>query len=434
MPAGPSATSALPLEGRSIVVGVTAGIAAFKAIPVVRQLSEMGAEVRVIPTESSLEFVGRATWEALSHNRVTTSVFEDVESVAHVKLGQEADAIVVVPATADFLARARMGRADDLLTASLLVARGAVIMAPAMHTEMWEHPATQENVAVLRSRGARIIEPATGRLTGRDSGKGRLPEPESIVGAVLAHLALGDDPRDLAGRRIVVTAGGTREALDPVRVLTNHSSGKQGMALAQAALARGAEVTVIAASTSVQPPSGATVVHVASAADMAEAVRAHAPGADALVMAAAVSDFTLPCSEFKVKKNSERSTLTLTLEPTEDILATAVRERDFRSSPAVIVGFAAETGDSTASALEHAKAKARRKGADVLVFNDVSANTFGSDMNSIVLLDAQGDTLGQAEGTKYTVAHAILRQVADRLARDNSASSSEAAAGRTARE
>lgn len=418
MPVVPADTTGQPLAGRRIILGVTAGIAAYKAALVLRGLTERGADVRVIPTPASLEFVGAATWEALSHNPVTTSVFDEVPTVAHVNLGQTADAILVVPATADFLARARMGRADDLLSASLLMTRGPVIFTPAMHTEMWEHPATRENVRVLRERGVQIIEPAHGRLTGSDTGAGRLPEPEQIIQRLLSTLATENFERDLEGRHVVVTAGGTCESLDPVRVLTNRSTGKQGVALATAALARGARVTLIAASLTVLPPAGATVVQAPSAADMARAVATHSRGADALVMVAAVSDFTTAAAGAKMKKDDSGKGLTLQLEETEDILKAAVAAAQLGEGARVVAGFAAETGDERTPALAHAQAKAARKGADILAFNDLTRHTFGDDSNHLVFLDREGNILGESDGTKDHVSHALWTQVVARL-RDN---------------
>lgn len=419
MPASPSSVPRGPLDGIRVIVGVCAGIAAYKAAHVVRGLTERGADVRVVPTQSSLEFVGTATWEALSHNPVRTSVFEDVDSVAHVRLGQEADAILVVPATADFIARARMGRANDLLTASLLVTRAPVILAPAMHTEMWEHPATRENIDVLRSRGVHVIEPASGRLTGRDTGVGRLPEPEAIVQFTQSVLASGERARDLEGCHVVITAGGTREELDPVRVLTNHSSGKQGTALARGAYVRGARVTLVLAGASVEPPAGVEVVRVESAADLSSAVRRLEGEADALIMAAAVSDFTPETSESKIKKREGESGLTLHLTETEDILRGLVERRTPGQRPRVICGFAAETGDEHTNALAHAKRKAQAKGADLLAFNDVSENAFGSDRNELTFLDAHGEIIGAASGSKDEVSHAMLDHVAELLTRDH---------------
>lgn len=406
-----------PLTGRRIVVGISAGIAAYKAAHVVRGLVSLGADVHVIPTPASLQFVGAATWEALSHRPILTSVFEHVDEVAHVRTGQQADAVLIVPATADLLARARMGRADDLLTATLLMARGPVLMAPAMHTEMWEHPATQENAEVLRERGIRIIEPAVGRLTGPDSGPGRLPEPPVIIDAVVAalsHAAPAAD--DLRGRSILITAGGTREALDPVRYLTNHSSGKQGLALAHAALMRGAQVTLVLANVMLEAPTGARVVRVTSAGELAARVRELKGEHDAVIMAAAVSDFTpAGAAEHKIKKLDGSATLTLELTQTEDILRSLVTERVKGEKPLVIAGFAAETGDDAATALQHAQRKARTKGADLLAFNDISRHTFGSDANAVIVLNSAGEELTRAAGSKADTAHAVLTALASAL-------------------
>ncbi|PWH05800.1 bifunctional phosphopantothenoylcysteine decarboxylase/phosphopantothenate--cysteine ligase CoaBC [Brachybacterium endophyticum] len=416
------------LRGARIVLGVSGGIAAYKAAHVLRGLDASGADVRVIPTRSSLEFVGAATWEALSHHPVTTSVFEDVDEVAHVRIGQQADLVLVVPATADLLARARTGRADDLLTATLLMAGPRAMMVPAMHTEMWQHPATRENVALLRERGVRVLEPEVGRLTGPDSGPGRLPEPEAILAAARAQLSAPRDEhggvvRDLVGRRVLITAGGTREEIDPVRFLANRSSGKQGWALAHAALARGAEVTLIAANVGLETPPGARRVDVGDAAELAAAVAAERERADALVMAAAVADFT-PASRAvsKIKKTGEDDVPTLDLVRTEDVLATTVRAREEQRSrqgadvsPHVIVGFAAETGQEGSSSRELAESKAQRKGADLLVFNDVSAGVFGAEDTAVEILDARGQEVARAEGTKTVVAHTLLAQVASRL-------------------
>src|SRR4051794_16276273 len=275
----------------SVVLGVSGGIAAYKACELLRLFTESGHEVRVVPTESALRFVGSATWAALSGNPVSTDVWSDVEQVPHVRIGQRADLVVVAPATADLLARAAAGRADDLLTATLLTARCPVVFAPAMHTEMWQHPATQDNVATLRSRGAVVLEPAVGRLTGADTGPGRLPEPSEIFAAAMLVLDRREAPLDLAGKHVVVTAGGTREPLDPVRFLGNRSSGRQGYALAKTAVARGAEVTLLTANVSLADPAGVKVVRVETALQMRDATRDAARTADAIVMAAAVADF-----------------------------------------------------------------------------------------------------------------------------------------------
>lgn len=412
------------LAGSRVLVGIGGGIAAYKAAHVVRGLVASGADVHVVPTAASLEFVGAATWEALSHQPVRTGVFEDVDQVAHVRSGQEADLLLILPATADLLARLRIGRADDMLTASALVTRAPVVIAPAMHTEMWEHPATVENVAVLRERGVQVLEPAVGRLTGPDSGPGRLPEPDAILAAVAAVAAAPRDQRgvrqDLAGAHVLITAGGTREDIDPVRFLANHSSGKQGWALAHAALARGARVTLIATELDLETPPGARRIDVRSAADLAEAVAAHLPEADVLVMAAAVADFTPASREAaKIKKSEDDpdGAPAIPLRRTQDVLRTSVEERDRRrgseasARPGIIVGFAAETGDPETSALDHARAKARRKQADLLVFNDVSGDVFGSEHTRVSVLDRRGEELAAAQGSKITVAHAVIDQV-----------------------
>lgn len=410
-------TTAASLDGARVLVGVSGGIAAYKAAHLVRGLVASGADVRVIPTPSSLAFVGAATWEALSHHPVRTSVLEDVEEVAHVRLGQEADLIVVAPATADLLARVRMGRADDLLTASLLVTRAPVLLAPAMHTEMWEHPATRENVEVLRSRGIHVLEPDVGRLTGPDSGPGRLPEPEAILAAARAVRAMGSRAQDLRGQRVLITAGGTREEIDPVRYLANRSSGKQGWALAHAALARGAEVTLIAANVAAPTPPGARRLDVGSAAQLARAVAAERDAHDILIMAAAVADFTPAArATAKIKKTGEDDAPRLELTRTEDVLAASVRARaEHGHGPRIIIGFAAETGEQDGqgpSARELAEDKARRKGADLLVFNDVTAGVFGAETTAVVILDATGREVARAEGDKTLVSHVILDQAA----------------------
>ncbi|WP_114856097.1 bifunctional phosphopantothenoylcysteine decarboxylase/phosphopantothenate--cysteine ligase CoaBC [Brachybacterium sp. YJGR34] len=406
------------LAGARVLIGVGGGIAAYKTAHLVRGLVGEGAEVRVAPTAASLEFVGAATWEALSHHKVLTSVFEDVESVAHVRHGQEADLVVIAPATADLLARMRGGRADDMLTASLLVTRAPVVVAPAMHTEMWEHPATAENIEVLRARGVTVLEPAVGRLTGPDSGPGRLPEPSAILEAARAAITAPRDERgavrrDLAGRELLITAGGTREDLDPVRFLANHSSGRQGWALAHAALVRGARVHLAAANVDLETPPGARRRDVGSAAELAEAVAAHRSAVDALVMAAAVADFTAAeRAEAKIKKDDgdEDSVPAIALRRTEDILRRSVLERGDAARPA-IVGFAAETGGDGASALDLARSKARRKGADLLVFNDLTAGVFGAADNAVRVLDREGEEVARAEGSKTAVAHAVLDEL-----------------------
>jgi phosphopantothenoylcysteine decarboxylase/phosphopantothenate--cysteine ligase len=410
------------LDGARVLVGVGAGIAAYKTAHLVRGLVGAGADVRVAPTAASLEFVGAATWEALSHHRVLTSVFEDIDQVAHVRIGQEADLVVIAPATADLLARMRIGRADDLLTASLLVTRAPVVVAPAMHTEMWEHPSTLENVQVLRERGITVLEPAVGRLTGPDSGPGRLPEPDAILEAARAAITAPRDERggvrrDLAGRELLISAGGTREDLDPVRFLANHSSGKQGWALAHAALVRGARVRLAAANVQLETPPGAKRLDVGSAAELARVIAEHRGEVDALIMAAAVADFTAADrAGTKIKKDDgdEESVPAIALRRTEDILRRSVLERGQGRRPA-IVGFAAETGGDGATARELAGAKARRKGADLLVFNDITAGVFGAADNAVTILDREGEEVARAAGSKTAVAHAVLDELALRL-------------------
>ncbi len=394
-----------------VLLGVCGGIAAYKVPAVLRQLTEAGHEVRVVPTHASLEFVGRATWEALSGQPVTTSVFDDVPAVEHVRLGQAADLVVVAPATADLLARAAAGRADDLLTASLLVARCPVLLVPAMHTEMWQHPATRANVATLRARGVHVLEPDSGRLTGSDTGPGRMPEPADIARAALALVA----PQDLTGRTVVVSAGGTREPVDPVRFLGNRSSGKQGVAIARAARRRGADVVLVAANLAVPAPSGVRVVPVETAAQLRDAVHAEAAGADVVVMAAAVADFRPADAKAHKIKKDDAEPPAIVLEKTVDVLAELARGRARPGQ--VVVGFAAETGDAGADVLEHGRAKARRKGADLLAVNAVGdGRGFGVDDNEITLLDAAGEVVGHAAGSKDAVADALLDAVATRLA------------------
>ena len=404
-----------------VVLGVSGGIAAYKACELLRLLTESGHDVTVIPTDAALRFVGAATWEALSGKPVSGSVFDDVSSVRHVVLGQQADLVVVAPATADLLARAAHGRADDLLTATLLTARCPVVFAPAMHTEMWQHPATRSNVDTLRSRGAVVVEPAYGRLTGADTGPGRLPEPAEIFRMCADLVQRGSAVRlDLLGRRVVVSAGGTREHLDPVRFLGNSSSGKQGYALASAAVARGAEVTVVAANVVLPEPAGAKVVHVTSTRELADAVEHASRDADAVVMAAAPADFRpVEVSEHKIKKGTDAAAAQLRLVETEDVLADLVRRRGDAARP-VLVGFAAETGDDRGSVLDHARDKLRRKGCDLLVANDVRGGAvFGHDDNEAVVISATAPDVAVPRASKHAVAHAVWDQVARLVAADD---------------
>lgn len=406
---------------KQVIVGVSGGIAAYKACTVVRQLTEASHRVRVIPTESALRFVGAATFEALSGEPVCTDVFADVPAVPHVHLGQQADLVVVAPATADLLARAAAGRADDLLTATLLTARCPVLFAPAMHTEMWLHPATVDNVATLRRRGAVVLEPATGRLTGADSGAGRLPEAEEIT--TLAQLLLERHdalPYDLAGRKLLVTAGGTREPIDPVRFIGNRSSGKQGYAVARVAAQRGADVTLIAGHTAgLVDPAGVEVVHVSSAQQLAGGVSKHAPTADVLVMAAAVADFRpAQVATAKIKKGVEGPP-TIELLRNDDVLAGVVRARAHGQLPNMraIVGFAAETGDANGDVLFHARAKLRRKGCDLLVVNAVGeGRAFEVDSNDGWLLASDGTESALQHGSKTLMASRIVDAIVTFLA------------------
>lgn len=403
------------MQRKRIIVGVAGGIAAYKAATVVRQLTEAGHSVRVVPTESALKFVGAATFEALSGNPVHTGVFDDVHEVPHVRIGQAADLVVVAPATADLLARAAVGRADDLLTATLLTARCPVLFAPAMHTEMWLHPATVDNVATLRRRGAVVMEPASGRLTGADTGPGRLPEAEEISTLSQLLLARPDGlPFDLSGVKVLVTAGGTREPIDPVRFIGNRSSGKQGYAMARVMAQRGADVTLVAGNTAgLIDPAGVHLVHVGSAAQLRDAVSKHAPDSHVLVMAAAVADFR-PANQAtsKIKKGPVgEGEPTIELVRNDDVLAGAVRARSDGQLPNMkaIVGFAAETGDANGDVLFHARAKLQRKGCDLLVVNAVGENrAFEVDHNDGWLLAADGAESALEHGSKTVIASRIV--------------------------
>jgi phosphopantothenoylcysteine decarboxylase/phosphopantothenate--cysteine ligase len=395
-----------------VILGVAGGIAAYKAVELLRLFTEAGHRVSVVPTESALHFVGAATFEALSGQPVATEVWAGVDQVRHVRLGQDADLIVVAPATADLLARAAAGMADDLLTASLLVARCPVLFAPAMHTEMWEHPATRANVATLRGRGALVLDPAVGRLTGPDTGRGRLPDPAAIFAVATRLLARPAATPDLAGRHVVVTAGGTREHLDPVRFLGNSSSGKQGYAFAVTAAARGARVTLVAANTALPDPAGVDLVRVVSTEDLHKAVLAAAADADAVVMAAAPADFRpASYSEHKIKKGGDGGVPELTLVRTVDVAA----ELGAVKRPGqVLVAFAAETRD----AIANARAKLARKNADLIVVNDVSGGrAFGADTNAATVLDAAGNATEIPECTKTELADAVWDLVLGRLPR-----------------
>ncbi|WP_409483167.1 bifunctional phosphopantothenoylcysteine decarboxylase/phosphopantothenate synthase [Arsenicicoccus dermatophilus] len=441
---------------RHVVIGVGGGIAAFKAASLVRLFTESGDDVTVVPTEAALRFVGEPTWSALSGKPVTAEVFDGVEQVRHVALGQGADLVVVAPCTANLLAKAACGLADDLLTNVLLTARCPVVMAPAMHTEMWRHPATVANVATLRSRGVHVLEPAYGRLTGKDTGPGRLPEPDQIHAACLAVLAsvpdgaiegaqaCGHAPavdqdgtgsaagvparQDLTGVHVLVTAGGTREPIDPVRYLGNRSSGKQGVALARAAVDRGARVTLVAGAVETPlPDDPAIAVHrVETARELQDRLAGLVPQADVVIMAAAVADFR-PASvaEHKIKKGhagtDDDSTPTIVLVRNPDILRDLVERRAAAGGARpLLVGFAAETGDAEHTVLELGRDKLRRKGCDLLVVNQVGVGvTFGRDDNTVTVLRRDGGeprTAGPAD--KVIVSHAVLDAVVEALAID----------------
>ncbi|MBQ0906274.1 bifunctional phosphopantothenoylcysteine decarboxylase/phosphopantothenate--cysteine ligase CoaBC [Micromonospora sp. U21] len=394
-----------------IVLGVGGGIAAYKACELLRLFTESGHRVRVVPTASALRFVGAPTWAALSGQPIADDVWSDVHEVPHVRLGQHADLVVVAPTTADLLAKAAHGLADDLLTNTLLTARCPVVLAPAMHTEMWEHPATVANVATLRARGVRVIEPAVGRLTGVDTGKGRLPDPAEIFTVARRVLARGGAaPADLAGRRMVVTAGGTREPLDPVRFLGNRSSGKQGYAFARAAVARGARVTLIAANVSLADPAGVDLVRVGTTGELREATLKAAVEADAVVMAAAPADFRpATYAPGKIKKSDDGVAPTIELVTNPDIAA----ELGQRKRPEqVLVVFAAETGDAEANG----RAKLARKRADLIVVNEVGVDkVFGADTNTVTVLGADGSVSRLPEQAKEDVADSVWDLVVARL-------------------
>lgn len=398
-----------------VIVGVTGGIAAYKACDLIRRLKESGAEVVVMPTLSALRFVGEATFAALSGNPVATDLWADVQDVPHVTLARSADAVVVAPATADFLARTVHGRADDLLAATLLTTRAPIILAPAMHTEMWEHAATRSNVATLRDRGVVVLEPAVGRLTGPDTGKGRLPEPAAIAEVVLQAIRRAGAAPDLSGRHVVVSAGGTREPIDPVRFIGNRSTGLQGYALAAMAAGRGARVTLVSANVELPDPAGVEVVRVGTAAELQDAVHEAAVAADAVVMAAAVADFAPGVvHEHKVKKDAAQPVIELRRNP--DILRSLVERRP---AGQVIVGFAAETGDAQGTVLDHARTKLATKGCDILVVNDVSGSEgFGSSTNTVTILTANGSQQSFVSMSKSAVADAVLDAIGGQFNRD----------------
>ena len=423
-----SPRAATASEGpRRVVVGVSGSIAAYKAPFVVRLLRQAGHEVKVVATESALRFIGAPALAAVSGQAVSTGVFDDPAAVEHVAVAERAELVLVAPASADLLARVRAGRADDLLTATILTSQAPVVLAPAMHTQMWLNPATQDNVAVLRERGLTVIEPDSGRLTGKDSGVGRLPEPEQIVSEALAVLDRVPGAKDgarageyggaLTGRHVVVSAGGTREPIDPVRYLGNRSSGRQGCALAVAAVEQGARVTLVQAHVASEllealPPSVA-VISAGTAHDMLHAVREAARDADAVIMAAAVADFRpVTVAATKIKKQASAGAvgepeMSIELTANPDILTGLVTDPPRVGQ--VVVGFAAETGDDDGDVLFHGAAKARRKGAHLLAVNAVGEDLgFGDVPNAVVVLDAQGSEVARGQGSKMEVARLLI--------------------------
>lgn len=407
-----------PSTPLNIVVGITGGIAAFKAVSVVRAFVREGHKVQVVATDAALRFVGRPTLEAMSRNVVHSDLYEGVAEVRHVAIGQAADLIVIAPATANTIAKLAAGIADDLLGNTVLASTAPIVIAPAMHTEMWLNPATQANIATLKGRGVTIVGPDSGQLTGDDSGPGRLSEPEAIVAASLAAVSLAgvnlsavslsaERPHDLAGKRVLVTAGGTREAIDPVRFIGNRSSGRQGVALALAAAARGAEVTLIAANLEIAAPAHVTVVPVTSAFELQDAAQAAAADADVIIMAAAVADYRpRVVADAKIKKEQQGNELTIELVKNPDILKSLT---EARRPGQIIIGFGAETETDPDALLELARAKAKRKGADFLVVNRVSwSEGFATEDNEVVIVTDTGDIVMKAAGSKASVANSIL--------------------------
>lgn len=386
-----------------IVLGITGGIAAYKATSIIRQLTAQGHDVQVIPTQNALRFIGATTLEALSHNAIDPDLYTDVESVKHIKIAQEADLVIVAPASASFLARTAAGLADDLLSNTTLATTAPILLAPAMHSEMFLNPATQANIVTLENRGIAVLQPATGRLTGEDSGIGRLPEAEEIVEAALAMLVT----KDFAGKRILVTAGGTHEAIDPVRFIANKSSGKQGVAFAKAALARGASVTLVGAN--IATVGGVDFVQVETALQLQEAVESRLNDIDYLVMTAAVSDFRVKAvSEMKIKRAILGNNTSIELVANPDILHSAVGHIREKGLEVKTVGFAAETAHDSSEMRQLAAHKLMSKGCDLLVANDVTAGkTFGEDTNSVLIL-SKGGVEKTYSGTKSQVASVVL--------------------------
>ena len=451
---------------RRIVVGVSGSISAYKATFIIRQLRAAGHEVKVVASAAALKFIGESTLAALSGAPVASQLFSDAGAVEHVAIAEWAQLLLIAPASADLIAKLAVGRADDMLTTTALTTTAPIVISPAMHTQMWQHPATVANVEILRSRGVKVIEPASGRLTGKDSGPGRLPEPEQIVAQALEFLRQSehfkaasngggaqvvdavqnqgepsqDQPgqnqpdqdlaaqdlqfsQDLAGKHFVISAGGTREAIDPVRFLGNRSSGRQGTALARAAVERGAHVTLVAANIEAallaQLPEQVEVVKVVSALQLRDAVHEAGRSAQVIVMCAAVADFRPKTyAGFKLKKSTDSGetdkSYTLELVENPDILAGLAAQR--LNEGQVIVGFAAETGDEHTSALEYGRRKALKKGADLLAVNTVGATSgFGDVANEIHVLDSHGQQVGHSAGSKLQVSRDLVELIAQRL-------------------
>lgn len=412
---------------RRIVVGVSGSISAYKATFIIRQLRAAGHEVKVVASAAALKFIGESTLAALSGAPVASQLFSDAGAVEHVAIAEWAQLLLIAPASADLIAKLAVGRADDMLTTTALTTTAPIVISPAMHTQMWQHPATVANVEILRSRGVKVIEPASGRLTGKDSGPGRLPEPEQIVAQALEFLRqISQDlqfSQDLAGKHFVISAGGTREAIDPVRFLGNRSSGLQGIALARAAVERGAHVTLVAANIEAallaQLPEQVEVVKVVSALQLRDAVHEAGRSAQVIIMCAAVADFRPKTyAGFKLKKSTDSGetdkSYTLELVENPDILAGLASQR--LNEGQVIVGFAAETGDEHTSALEYGRRKALKKGADLLAVNTVGATSgFGDVANEIHVLDSHGQQVGHSAGSKLQVARDLVELIAQRL-------------------
>ena len=470
-----TATCAAPActGARRIVVGVSGSISAYKATFIIRQLRAAGHEVKVVASAAALKFIGESTLAALSGAPVASQLFSDAGAVEHVAIAEWAQLLLIAPASADLIAKLAVGRADDMLTTTALTTTAPIVISPAMHTQMWQHPATVANIQTLRARGVRVIEPASGRLTGKDSGLGRLPEPEQIVAQALEflrqsehskaasngggaqvvdavqnqgeerlsygqlsqdgpsqdqlspdrHQLSQDRPKDLAGKHFVISAGGTREAIDPVRFLGNRSSGLQGIALARAAVERGAHVTLVAANIEAallaQLPEQVDVVKVVSALQLRDAVYETGRSAQVIVMCAAVADFRPKTyAGFKLKKSTDSGdtdkSYTLELVENPDILAGLASQR--LNEGQVIVGFAAETGDEHTSALEYGRRKALKKGADLLAVNTVGATSgFGDVANEIHVLDSYGQQVGHSAGSKLQVARDLVELITQRL-------------------